>query len=164
MARVRAAEVEDIRGLMDCQAQVLESLRGVLPTQFIEYQISWLLTSVGGDGPEKMIEGRNTIVLVADEEGSIVGFAQGKVDGGGTSWLAYMGVIPAYRRRGIARELVERFLTESRTMGAHRVSLYTAPELGAAIKLYTGMGFNAEGRMRRHRYGVVLIRYSRSLD
>ena len=164
MVRVRVAEVEDIRGLMDCQAQVLESLRGVLPTQFIEYQISWLRTSVGGDGPEKMIEGRNTIGLVAEEAGSIVGFAQGKVDGGGTSWLAYMGVIPAFRRRGVARALVERFLTESRTMGAQKVSLYTAPELGPAIKLYTGMGFNAESRTRHHRYGVDLILYSRSLD
>jgi len=164
MVRVRVAEVEDIRGLMDCQAQVLESLRGVLPTQFIEYQISWLRTSVGGDGPEKMIEGRNTIVLVAEEAGSIVGFAQGKVDGGGTSWLAYMGVIPSSRRRGIARALVERFLTESRTMDAHRVSLYTAPELGAAIKLYTGMGFITDGRVRRRRFGVDLILFSKSLD
>ncbi|MFQ6054322.1 MAG: GNAT family N-acetyltransferase [Candidatus Bathyarchaeia archaeon] len=164
MARVRRAGAGDIRGLMDCQVQVLESLRGVLPTPFIEHEMGGLRGRGREDALEKAIGEEDTIVLVAEEGGTIVGFAQGKVDRGGTSWLAYMGVAPAFRRRGIARELVRRFIAESRARGAHTVSLYTAPELRPAIRLYTEMGFTPAGRMRRSRYGVALIEYSKPLD
>lgn len=164
MADIRKARIEDIRGILNCQEQVLESLRGILPAKFIDYEIESLCGPDGGDALGKAIEEKNTIVLVAVEAGSLVGFAQGRVDRGGTSWLAYMGVIPAYRRRGIARELVKRYITESQARGAHKVSLYTAPELRPAINLYTEMGFIAEGKKRRHRYGVELIAYSKSLE
>jgi ribosomal protein S18 acetylase RimI-like enzyme len=164
MVGIRKARVEEVENLLSCQAQVLESLRGMLPTHFIEYQMRWLRGSDVEDALETAIEGKNTIVLVAEDAKSIVGFAQGRVNKGGTSWLAYMGVIPAYRRRGIGRELTKSFLTESRSRGAHKVSLYTAKELKPAINLYIGLGFVRKGTTRRHNYGVDLIEYSRSLE
>ena len=164
MASIRKARIEDIQGLLDCQAIVLESLRGVLPNQFIEYEIRWLCAPDRKDVIEKAIEEKNMIILVGEEAGSIVGFAQGRVDRGGTSWLAYMGVIPAYRGMGIARELVNRYITESRAKGARKVSLFSAPELKPAIKLYVEMGFSTEGKIRRHIHGVDLVQYSKFLE
>jgi len=164
MVGIRKARVEEIESLLSCQAQVLESLRDILPTNFIEYQMSWLCGSDAEDALETAIKEKNTIGLVAEEAGQIVGFAQGRVNRVGTSWLAYMGVIPTYRRRGIGRELTLSFLSESRSRGAHKVSLYTAKELKPAIKLYVGLGFFRECRTRRHKYGVDLIEYNRSLE
>lgn len=124
----------------------------------------WLCGSDVVDALKQAIEGKNTIVLVAEDAGQIVGFPQGRVNKGGSSWLSYMGVIPAYRRRGVSRKLTRSFLNESRSSGAHKVSLYTAKELMPTIKLYVGLGFVRECRMRRHKYGVDLIEYDRSID
>lgn len=164
MNRVRRAKAEDVQGLVECQAQVLESLRGMLPARFIEAELDWLRAPDREDDIVEAIEAGSMIALVAEEAGSIVGFAQGKVDRGGTSWLAYLGVAPAFRRRSVARELVEGFIAESRARGARRVNLYAAQELEPAIRLYADMGFGTDGRIRRSRHGVDLRVYSKTLD
>lgn len=162
MVMIRKARIEDTQSLLGCQAQVLESLRGVLPIQFLEHQMRWLSHSDRKSALENAIKEKNNIVLVAEEAESIVGFAQGRVNRDGTSWLAYMGVIPTYRRRGIGMELTKRYLIESQASGARKVSLYTAAELRPAIKLYVELGFIKGSKMRHHK-NVDLIEYSRSL-
>jgi len=69
-----------------------------------------------------------------------------------------------YRRRGIARELVERFVEESRARGAAKVTLETSPALRAAVKLYAELGFVPEGFLSRHRMGLDIIVYSLFLE
>ncbi len=159
---IREARIEDTQNLLGCQIQVLESLRGVLPIQFIEQQMRWLYRSDRKSALENAIKEKNNIILVAEEAESIVGFAQGRVNRQGTSWLAYMGVIPTYRRKGIGRELTKRYLIESQARNAHKVSLYTVAELRPAIKLYVELGFSKGDKIRRHK-NVDLIEYSRSL-
>ncbi len=52
-----------------------------------------------------------------------------------------MFVLTAARRSGVARALMERFLSDARRMGYRLVRLGTLPEMLAAQSLYRGMGF-----------------------
>lgn len=164
MANVRIAAAGDIQGLLNCHATVWESLRGVLPTSWIEDEIERLRETDVQDTVRRVMEDRMRITLVAEDEEEVVGFAMGRSDKSGLSWLSFMGVTPTYRRRGIGRELAQKFIEESRLRGAYKVSLNTAPELEPAVKLYVSMGFVPEGFLRRHRYGVDLIIYSIFLE
>lgn len=164
MATVRIATAQDIEGLLDCHAKVWESLRGVLPTSWIEDEIERLHQTDVENTVRRVIEDPMRIALVAEDEEEMVGFAMGRNDKSGLSWLSFMGVTATHRRRGIGRELVQKFMEESRLKGAYKVSLNTAPELEPAVKLYVSMGFVPEGFLRRHRYGVDLIIYSKFLD
>ncbi len=164
MTSIRKATVGDIQSLLQCQASVWESLRGVLPTPWIEDEIERSHQPDVKDILRKIITDQTRITLVAEENNTIVGFALGRTDKGGLSWLSFMGVSPTHRRQGIGRKLVQAYLTESKMKGAKKVSLNTAPELKTAVKLYVDMGFVPEGLMKRHRYGVDLIVFSRFLQ
>ena len=103
-------------------------------------------------------------MLVAEEEGMMVGHVQGRVRSGGYSWLGFMGVSPNLWRQGIGRTLLHGFIEESRKSGCTKVSLDTAPCLKPAIKLYADVGFIPEGYMRNHMHGLDLIFYSLFLE
>ena len=161
---IRRAEIDDLQSLLDCHEKVWESLRYVLPEPWVEEEIQRIHRSDVKDILLKNIKDPTRIMLVAEEDGGIVGFAIGRIDESGLSWLSFMGVSPTHRRRGIGRGLVQRYLEESRLKGASKVSLNTAPQLKPAVKLYVESGFVPEGLLRRHRYGVDLIIYSKFLE
>jgi GNAT superfamily N-acetyltransferase len=48
--------------------------------------------------------------LVADDDGTIVGYLRAITDGVANGYIGLTAVAPAYRRRGIGRRLVERLL------------------------------------------------------
>ena len=164
MMRIRKATERDIQDLLECQARVWESLGDVLPTPWIEDEIERSHQPDVRDILRKIITDPTRITLVAEENHTLVGFALGRTDKSGLSWLSFMGVSPTHRRQGIGHKLVQNFLTESKMKGAQKVSLNTAPELKPAVKLYVDMGFMFEGLMKRHRYGVDLIIFSRFLE
>jgi len=161
---IRRAKIDDFQGMVECQARVWESLRSVLPKTWVENEIQRLYRPEERDFFQRIIADPKRITLVAEEDGGIVGFAMGRTDESGLSWLSFMGVSPTHRRRGIGRGLVQRYLEESMLKGARKVSLNTAPQLKPAVKLYVESGFMPEGFLRRHRYGVDLIIYSKFLE
>lgn len=163
MVEIRKAEEADFRGFLECELRVWESLRDVLPTRWVENEIE-RIHQREVNVFRNVITDPGRITLVAEEDGVIAGFAIGRTDKSGLGWLSFMGVSPTCRRKGIGRALVRRFLEESSVKGVKKVSLNTAPGLRAAIKLYVDMGFIPEGLMRRHRYDVDLIIYSKFLD
>ena len=93
---------------------------------------------------KRFLERPNSIVLVAEEEGRIIGFAEGSVTAG-VSRLGVIGVRREYRGRGIGLRLLEEFIKESKRRGAHKVHLWTPVALKPAIKLYVEAGFVPEG-------------------
>ncbi len=93
----------------------------------------------------------------------IVGFALGKIDRGGTSWLTFLGVLPSFRKMGIGEALLKEFIRKSRLRAAKRVSLFTAVELEPALSLYIKNGFSTDGVPRYQDYGVNLYRYEKTL-
>jgi len=161
--QIKGMRAGDIERYLECQLEVFESLRGTLLPAFIEGKISWLRER-GRVWVKGAIKDLERINLVAEDGGSIVGMATGRMGRGGLSTLGFMGVIPSMRRKGIDRRLLKTFIEESRRREAAKVTLNTASELKPAIKLYVEMVFLSEGLLRRHLHGVNSIVYSKFLE
>jgi ribosomal protein S18 acetylase RimI-like enzyme len=140
--------------------KIWESLRGILPNQYVEETIEEAGQPALSERIRTAIAEPNRIMLVAEEGGEIIGLAQGRTNKSGYSWLGFMGVSPDHRRRGVARKILNEFIKQSKKSGCTKVSLNTAPSLKPAIKLYTDTGFIPEGYMRNHMHGLDLIFYS----
>lgn len=70
------------------------------------------------------------LMLVACADEDPVGGALAFRHGDGTVTLRIMGVVEAFRQRGMARRLVERVHAEARLLGAHSVGVGTGEEVG----------------------------------
>lgn len=97
-----------------------------------------------------------TLVLVAVEEGRIVGSATLELDarvpgghqrpplGAREAHLRMLGVDPGARGRGIGRMLVEACIREARRAGKAVLTLDTTERMRAARRMYEAMGFRRE--------------------
>jgi ribosomal protein S18 acetylase RimI-like enzyme len=82
--------------------------------------------------------------FIAEEDGHPVGLINFMRHGREPEWhIANVAVLPAYRRRGIARTLVEATLQELRNRNAMVAILEVVAGNIPAIKLYEEMGFEA---------------------
>ena len=63
--------------------------------------------------------------------------------------LSSMYTDPGYRRMGIARELLDRVVTEAREYGCGAVHI-TASDMG--VKLYTAYGFVHNGNFMQYKF------------
>lgn len=66
---------------------------------------------------------------------------------GSRSRLAGMAVLPDSRRRGVARELVQRLLADARARGDRRLVLEVIEQNSAAVRLYESVGFQTKRRL-----------------
>src|SRR5262249_43948193 len=87
-----------------------------------------------GPGPEGLVEGRT---YVAEEDGSLVGFATWS-EAGGIFELEDLFVDPGWMRRGIATALVHRIAQVLRARGADRLEVTANPH---ALGFYRTAGF-----------------------
>ena len=85
-------------------------------------------------GPEGLAEGRT---YVAEEEGSLVGFATW-IEVDGIFELEDLFVDPGWMRRGIATALVDRIAEVLRARGVERLEVTANPH---ALGFYRGAGF-----------------------
>ena len=85
-------------------------------------------------GPEGLAEGRT---YVAEEEGSLVGFATW-LEAGDVFELEDLFVDPGWRRRGIAAALVDRIAQVLRARGVQRLEVTANPH---ALGFYHAAGF-----------------------
>ena len=85
-------------------------------------------------GPEGLAEGRT---YVADEDGSVIGFATW-AEAGGTIDLEDLFVDPGWRRRGIATALVVRIVEVLRARGVESLEVTANPH---AREFYRAAGF-----------------------
>ena len=91
---------------------------------------------------------QKVVVLVAEQDGKVVGYAYAGVEGwdymqlrGPAGALYDIVVDPSYRGRGIGGALLERMIAELAARGAPRVVLSTAEQNGAAQRLFARAGF-----------------------
>jgi ribosomal protein S18 acetylase RimI-like enzyme len=94
------------------------------------------------------LEDPDTAVLVADENGDVIGYAYAAVEG--YDYMALRGpagvlhdviVDPEHRSRGVGRLLLDATLAFFRSRGVPRVVLSTAERNEAAQRLFASMGF-----------------------
>jgi ribosomal protein S18 acetylase RimI-like enzyme len=161
MVRIREAKTEHFDQLITCQLKVLESLSPSLPGEFIEEKRKRYIET-DGFRPEDL-QHNGQLNLVSSIDDMIVGFALGRIDRGGTSWLIFLGVLPLFRGKGVGGALLKEFIRKSKLRAAKRVSLFTAVELKPALNLYVRNGFTNDGVPRYRNYGVNLYRYEKNL-
>ncbi|MEP9384972.1 GNAT family N-acetyltransferase [Nocardioides sp. KR10-350] len=70
----------------------------------------------------RVLSGPGVVARIAVDGSAVVGFGYGMGDGALQSYLAQLAVTPAYRRRGIARRLVEAIYDAT---GTQRMDLLT---------------------------------------
>lgn len=94
------------------------------------------------------MEQPDMIVLVAEERGSVVGYAYAGIEG--TDYMALRGpagmlydlvVDPVHRRKGIGLLLLNAAIATLAALGAPRIVLSTAERNEAAQKLFAAAGF-----------------------
>jgi len=89
-------------------------------------------------GPYALPEGALLVATLAGNPAGCVAFK--KLDDG-TCEVKRMFVVPAFRKRGVARALMVRLLEEASTRGYRRVRLGTLHTMTAAQALYRDLGF-----------------------
>ncbi len=102
----------------------------------------WALVS---RGPEPAPE----VTTVADDESPAAS-------------LVSIGVLPSYRRRGIARRLSETFLAEAGERGCATVSLSVREDNVGARRFYESLGWEETGRSPAAYHGSYSITYEKS--
>jgi ribosomal protein S18 acetylase RimI-like enzyme len=93
--------------------------------------------------------------FIAEDDGHLVGWCDalpGLVSSG-TAHIGHlgMGVLEAYRKRGIGRRLAEATIKRARELGFEKIELNVYSSNAAAIALYRKLGFSDEGLRKRGR-------------
>ena len=110
---------------------------------FTKRQIAYLLTDY------------NTIALVAKANGDIVGFIIVQVEIENDTLFGHIitvNVAPSYRRKGIARKLLEEIEDIFKQKGIGECHLEVREDNNAALKLYQSLGYQKIGKLERY-YG-----------
>ena len=139
---VRPAREEDIDAMVDLLAAVAEEGR-------------WIGTEAPVDRERRRrryaedLQRDNTVVLVADAGGELVGELGLILARYGVADLGML-VAVGWRQRGVGSALLRAGIDWARQAGAHKIALQVWPHNRAAIALYERFGFQREGRLRRH--------------
>jgi ribosomal protein S18 acetylase RimI-like enzyme len=123
---IRLAEPRDSRGI------------ALMSRDLIESGLGWRY-----DAPRiaRGIADRDGVALVACDGGLIVGFAMMQF-GDERAHLALLAVRPLYRRRAVARRLVEWLIESAQTAGIATIHLELRAGNDAAKRFYRVLGFS----------------------
>jgi ribosomal-protein-alanine acetyltransferase len=105
---------------------------------------AWSADAVGSE-----LTGSRRHAVVAVQEEEVVGYAVTLL-GDGVVDLQRVAVIPAYRRKGLARELLGAVRAAARAGGAHRMLLEVSAANEAARAFYAEAGFEEIDRRPRY--------------
>lgn len=84
------------------------------------------------------------VLLVAEHDGGLVAFAEYRLTQPTTAFLSYICVTEHARRRGLARALIEQFLTQHPQVSQLHLDVFEHNE--AALRLYDRLGFMPIGK------------------
>ncbi|MBZ0116723.1 MAG: GNAT family N-acetyltransferase [Sandaracinaceae bacterium] len=81
--------------------------------------------------------------LIAEEDGEMVGFLLGFIapTAPKTAYVHLVGIHPDRRRRGVGKELYERFAERAREAGAARVKAITTVGNEGSVRFHEALGF-----------------------
>lgn len=114
-----------------------EDLAGIEPGDLEGFWEGWPVPPT----PERhlaALRGSEAVILAIDEAaGRVVGFVTVVGDGALAAFIPFLEVLPAYRHRGIGRELVQRAV--ERLEGRYSIDLVCDDEL---VGFYESLGFS----------------------
>jgi ribosomal protein S18 acetylase RimI-like enzyme len=83
-------------------------------------------------------------LVVAIEDGSVVGFASGvhyvHPDKPAELWINEVGVAPSHQRRGLGKRLLQAIFARGRDLGCREAWVLTSHANGPAVRLYEAAG------------------------
>ena len=159
---IQDASIEDITGIIRCYEEAWNSLRGLIPNEWIKFELDKIEKGIFEESLIQDITNPDHILLVTKDKSEVVGMIQGGVNtNSGLSWLRFIGVKPKSRGKGFGKALVSSFIGKSIEKNADKISLQTAPSLKHAIKIYVDQDFVPEGLFRKHLWGQDIIQYSK---
>ena len=83
-------------------------------------------------------------LVVAIEDGSVVGFASGvhyvHPDKPAELWINEVGVAPSHQRRGLGKQLLRAIFARGQELGCREAWVLTSPANGPAVRLYEAVG------------------------
>ena len=102
------------------------------------------------NAPARMIDNKlrmqDELLLVATHEAELVAAIIAGYDGV-RGWLYHLAVLPAWRRRGIATELVRHAETKLLSLGCPKVNLQVRATNARVIAFYESLGYLVEERV-----------------
>jgi ribosomal protein S18 acetylase RimI-like enzyme len=143
---IRAATADDIPSIGRLAALLVRTHHEFDPKRFIAATPQ---TEHGyGSFLASQLDKRKSVVLVAVQDGAVVGYTYAGVEGydymslrGPAGVLYDIVVDPAHRGHGVGRRLLEATLAELEARGAPRVVLSTAEQNEPAQRLFARAGF-----------------------
>lgn len=88
----------------------------------------------------KAVEGPSSVVLGIREDGLLVGTAMVGFDGH-RGWVYYLTVRPAFRGRGLGRQLMSGAETWLRRQNSNKIQFMVRSDNSEAIEFYTHLGY-----------------------
>jgi GNAT superfamily N-acetyltransferase len=141
--RVRPATIVDAGELVDSMAALFAEDAGTRDaTMNVEYPRDY-----GVRGFSELLEQPDRLVLVADDDGRVVGHLTGRLDEPSpmrpvfVATLASMYVRPAHRGHSTGARLVEAFRSWARDRGAARMTVTAYASNEGAVRFYRRQGF-----------------------
>jgi len=115
-------------------------VRQVAALETVCFSDPWSESSIAGE-----LENRLSLWLVAVDGEKVVGYVGSQTVLGETDMMN-IAIDPAYRRRGIARQLIGKLIEALKERGSHSLMLEVRAGNAAAIALYESMGFTVAGK------------------
>jgi ribosomal protein S18 acetylase RimI-like enzyme len=136
-------EMRHIESLSDCVAEVARERRflSIVEGFTLDQTAAWVAIDRLRGNP----------FLVALDQDRVVGWCELRRDllpGRAHTGLLGMGLRAPYRGRGLGRQLLDQALAAARGRGLGRIELLVRGRNARAIRLYTQVGFQEEGRKR----------------
>lgn len=103
---------------------------------------------------DRWLRGHNGSLLVATQDGQVVGLQHVEVQPDGGAWLEGIRVAEAVRGQGVGEALVERGVSWAREMGCPAARLAVSSENAASNRLSEKTGFRVTGRFRGMKAGA----------
>lgn len=97
---------------------------------------------------KRLVDAPDSVTWIAEDDGGMAGFAiveWSRELHGINAYIETIEVAPAFRRCGVAGELMQWVEASARTAGATALWLHVAAENAAAIHLYEAHGFIHQG-------------------
>jgi GNAT superfamily N-acetyltransferase len=160
---IRYITRDEVRDFIDCYVEVFETLKGILPLDYVETQIQKSSTKEFYTKLLAEFDNPDCILAVSLIDEAIIGMTWGNIREDRTGWLAFMGVKKPHRGKGVGRTILNWFIDECKTRGAPSVSLDTNHTLVPAITLYESEGFVRKGLIENP-YGLELILFTKDIS
>lgn len=138
---IRRADSADKPAIRDVARRSLQASYSLGPQAITSAIEEWY----GEDRLDETLEDDQHVLLVAVEDGQIVGFSESTLAGESIGTLLWLHVDPAYRGRGIASELFEKTTAELESIGAERVHGRVLADNADGNAFYRSKGFEPAG-------------------